>query len=96
MLSRERYYQNSQALCASAGMNGLTLPMLRLISSKGQGCKDFCTLLSKPCHVGTHWIALTECQGYSHFSGVLPHFVCTKLATSSNIRVDNNIEYSSN
>ena len=41
------------------------LPMLRLRSYKGQGCKD----------VGIHWIALTEysqmstqlCQGFSHF-----------------------------
>ena len=36
-----------------------TLPMLRLFSSKGQGCKVF-QKPSKPCHVGIHWIVLTE------------------------------------
>ena len=35
----------------------LTLPMLRLLSSNAQVCK--------PCHVGIHWIALTE---YFHMS----------------------------
>ena len=38
----------------------LTLSMLRLPSSKAQGCRLFYKL-SKPCHVGIHWIALTEC-----------------------------------
>ena len=36
----------------------LTLPMLRLLSSKAQGCKDF-QKPSKPCRVGIHRIALT-------------------------------------
>ena len=34
----------------------LTLPMLRLLSSRIQGCKEF----RRSCHVGIHWIALTE------------------------------------
>ena len=33
----------------------LTLPMLRLLASKAQGCKDFWKP-SKPWHVGIHWI----------------------------------------
>ena len=37
----------------------LTLPMLRLLSSKAQGRKDFWKS-PKPCHVGIHRIALAE------------------------------------
>ena len=48
----------------------LTLPMLRLLSSKEQGCKYF-WIPSKPCHVGIHWIALTE---YSQMSTHVPGF----------------------
>ena len=48
----------------------LTLPMLRLLSSKAQGCKDF-PKTSKPCHVGIHWIALAE---YSQMSTHVPGF----------------------
>ena len=45
--------------------------MLRLRSSNlAQGCKDLWKP-SKPCHVGTHWIALAE---YSHMSTHLPGF----------------------
>ena len=33
--------------------------MLRLVSCKVQERKDFWKS-SKPCHVGTHWITLTE------------------------------------
>ena len=71
----------------------LTLLMVRLLSSKEQGCKDF---LKPPKNriVGIHWIALTE---YSQMSTHLPGFqsvfsfflhlyVSAKLATSS-IRV---------
>ena len=36
----------------------LTLPMLRLLSAKAQECKI--EKPPKPCHVGIHWIALTE------------------------------------
>ena len=36
----------------------LTLPMLRLLSFNAQEHKDFWKT-SKPCHVSTHWIALT-------------------------------------
>ena len=70
----------------------LTLLMLRLLSSKAHGCKDF-GKLSRPCHVGIHWIVLKECsQMSSHFPGFqsffrfLHHFVLNKLATTS-IRV---------
>ena len=45
---------------------------------------------SKPCHVGNHWIALTECSqmsthvpGFQSFFRFLHHFVMAKLATSS-------------
>ena len=42
----------------------LPLPMVRLLSSKEQGCKDF-GKPSKPCHVGIHWIALAQCSQMS-------------------------------
>ena len=71
----------------------LTLPMLRLLSFKAQGCKDFWKSL-KPCHVGIHWKALSEYSQMStyvprfpSFSGFLHHFVLAKWATSS-IRVN--------
>ena len=76
----------------------LTFPMLRLLSSKAQGCKDLWKP-SQPCHVGIHWIALAEYsqmrsmyQGFNLFSVFfffffLHHFVLAKLATSS-IRVN--------
>ena len=48
----------------------LTLPMLRLLLSEAHGRKDFCKP-SKPRHVGTHWIVLTE---YSYMSTHLPGF----------------------
>ena len=41
------------------GFPQLTLTLLRLLSSKGQGPKDFLKPF-KPCHVGIYWIALTE------------------------------------
>ena len=37
----------------------LTLPMLRLLSSKAQGRKVFLKQ-SKPCNIGIHWIALSK------------------------------------
>ena len=70
----------------------LALPMLRLLSSKAQRCKYFWKP-SKPCHVGTHWIALAKCSqmsthmpGFQSFSSFLHRFEMAKLATSS-IRV---------
>ena len=48
----------------------LTLPMLRLLSSKVQGRNDFRKSF-EPCHAGIHWIALTE---YSQMSTNLPGF----------------------
>ena len=63
--------------------------MRRLLSSKAQRHKDF-RKPSEPYHVGTHWIALTEYSqmsthmpGFESFSGLLHHFVITKLATTS-------------
>ena len=48
----------------------LTLPMLRLLSSKTQESKNLWKP-SKPCHVGTHLIALSE---YSQMSTHMPGF----------------------
>ena len=48
-------------------MSCLTLRMLRLHSSKAQGCKNFL----KTCHIGIHWIALAE---YSQLSIHVPGF----------------------
>ena len=50
--------------------DSFTLPMLRLLSSKAKGQKDF-GKPSKPCLVGTHWKALAE---YSLRSTHLPGF----------------------
>ena len=53
----------------SAVQQILALPMLRLPSSKAQGCKDFQKPV-KPCHVGINWIALTEySQMSTHLAG---------------------------
>ena len=50
--------------------------MLRLLSSKPQGCKVSFRKASKPCHVGIHWKAIAEYshmgtmfQGFNDFSG---------------------------
>ena len=48
----------------------LTLSMLKLVSSKGQGGKYFWKP-STPCHVGIHWKAVTE---HSQMSTNLPGF----------------------
>ena len=37
----------------------LTLPMLRLLKSKAQECKDF-SKPPKPCHGGIHYQAMAE------------------------------------
>ena len=50
--------------------NGLTFPMLRLLSSKAQRRKVIWKP-SKPCHVGIQWIALAE---YSQMSTHKPGF----------------------
>ena len=55
----------------SSSILSLALPMLWLLSSKEQGCKDFWKP-SKPCHVGIHWIALTVNSRMStHVPGVV-------------------------
>ena len=59
----------------ASGKFTLTIQMLRLLSSKAHGCKDFC-IPSKPCHVGIHWIALTEySQMSTHFARVSVIFI---------------------
>ena len=62
----------------------LTLPMLRLLLSKAQRCKDF-RKPSKPCCVGIHWIALakfsemsTRVPGFQSFFSFLNHFALAK------------------
>ena len=86
----ERYQQNMLAVLAPVSIYGLTLPMLRLLPSKAQGCKEFLKP-SKPWHVGIHRTALAEysqmsthVQGFKSFlKAFLHHFVLAKLATSS-------------
>ena len=71
-----RFHENSQVffLLHATGMNGLTLPMLRLLYSRKQGHKDF-RKPSKPYHVGIHWIALAEnSQMSTHLPGFQPFF----------------------
>ena len=51
-------------------LEGLSLPMLRLPSSKAQERYVFWNPF-KPCHVGIHWIALTE---HSQMSTHMPGF----------------------
>ena len=70
-----------------------TLPMLRLLWFKSQGCKDFWKP-SKPCHVGIHWTAFVEYSqmnthvlGFQYFLRFFALFVLAKLAISS-IRVN--------
>ena len=47
----------------------ITLPILRLLSSRAQGCKGF-RKPCKSCHVGIHWIALNEfAQMSTHVAG---------------------------
>ena len=63
--------------------------MLKLLSTKAQGCKHLRNT-SKPWYVGIHWKALAEypqistiCQGFSHFISFSHHFVLAELATTS-------------
>ena len=84
------YWKNTRYTLIQAAF--LTLPMLRLLSCKAQGRKDFWKP-SKPCHIGIHWIALTEYSqmsthitGFHSFLGFSHTFVLAKYATSS-IRV---------
>ena len=69
----QRTHSNIQVsiiACCHSDKLTLTLLMLRLLSSKAQGCKDFWKT-SKPCQVGIHWKALAE---YSQMSTHLPGF----------------------
>ena len=71
----------------------LTLPVLRLLSSNAQGCKDLwnhrnpvmLVLIGKISLSTLRWVPI--CQGFSDFSGFLHYFVLANLATSS-IRVN--------
>ena len=64
--------------------------MLRLLSSKGKGCKDFCKP-SKSCHAGVHIIASSEYSQMNihvpglKFTGLLHYFVLAKLANTSRL-----------
>ena len=58
-----------------------TISMLRLLSSKAQGRKDFWKPSKKPCHVGIHWKVLNEyyqmsthVQGFRSFLSFLLSF----------------------
>ena len=69
----------------------LTLPILRVLSSKAQGRKDL-RKSYKPYHVGTHYLkALAEYTKMSThmiwFFKFLHHLVLAKLSTSSILRV---------
>ena len=71
----------------------LTLPMLKLLSSKAQKFKTF-EKPSEHCHGGIHYIALTEyyqmsthLPGFQYFfSNFLHHFVLAKLASSIRVK----------
>ena len=70
----------------------LTLPVLRILSSKAQGREDVWKPF-KPCHTCIYWKALTEysqmstnLSRFESFFSILHHFAMVKLATSS-IRV---------
>ena len=62
--------ESCSPLASLTCFNPLTLPTFGLLSSKAQECKDFWKS-SKLCHVGIHWIALTE---YSQIGTHLPGF----------------------
>ena len=59
---------SNSALLGTTGMNGLTLPMLRLLSSKEGKVSE---KPSKSCHVGINGIALAE---YCQMSTLVPGF----------------------
>ena len=75
-----------------SGLRGLTLPMLRLHSSKAQGHK-YLWKPSKPCHVGIHWKALAEYLDeypyarvsviFQLFCIILPHLLLWLLIMST-------------
>ena len=63
---------------SNSKVRNLIFPMLRLLSSKAQGRKDFCKP-SKPCNFGIHWIALAEYFLMSHFSISFSSFCIGKI-----------------
>ena len=70
------YFINNLAI-----KNNLTLPMLRLLRSKAQGCRDFWKT-PKPYHVGILRIALAKYSQISThvpYSGFLHHFCIGKI-----------------
>ena len=88
-----RHQHSCQSICTDWWIYGseghiFTLPMLRLLSSKAQGRKEFWKP-SKPSHIGIHWKEIPEfSQMSTHVPGIqvlgyLHHFVSGKLATSS-------------
>ena len=77
----------------------LTLPMLRQLLSKAQGCKHFMKT-TKTCHVGIHWKAFTykalsdeyPCARVLVFFFSFFFIILSKLATSS-IKVKNSTKH---
>ena len=72
-------------ICQIVSLIHLTLSMLKLLSTKANGCKDFQNI-SKHCQVDIHWIALTEYSQMSthvpriqSFSRLFASFVLAKL-----------------
>ena len=67
-------YTKGEAIIYIGCIKHLTLSMLRLLSFKAQESK-YLGKLSKPCHVGIHWIALAEySQMSTHVPGFQPFF----------------------
>ena len=62
------HFKHSQVSELDRFINPSRLPMLSLLSSKAQECKDLWKP-SEPCHDGIHWIALA---GNSQMSNYLP------------------------
>ena len=66
----------------SDNLLSLALPMLRLLSSKAQGHKDF-GKPSKPWHIGIHCIAIAIAKSFqmgTHIPGFQRHFFIDKIS----------------
>ena len=80
----------TSSIRVNVDFNSLTLPVLRLLSSKEQGCKDLKIYIHKPklCHVGSHCEALTE---YLIISQVFESFCTGEISNLGSIRVNQNV-----
>ena len=86
-------------LSSNAQGRTFSLPMLRLLSSNAQGLKDI-RKPSKPCHVGIHWIALTEyCQmrthvpGFQSFFSFFASFCIGQISHQQHFQIDHSNKY---